>query len=119
LFQFGNTLAEVRGRSFTQLFGVPLPAVLGSTNARTNRCVNLSLPTGVRVFARVEPGEALERVRVSMVCVEGASQSPREAARARPSPVPGRADSQSVTLDTLSIGDPQIAETVRRLRRVL
>jgi transcriptional regulator of acetoin/glycerol metabolism len=120
LFQFGHTLAEVRGRSFTQLFGTPLPAVLGSTNARTNRCVNLSLPTGVRVFARVEAGHAVERVRVSMVGSDDTSSLfSRETARARPSAVPGHADSQSVTLDALSTGDPQIAETVRRLRRVL
>jgi transcriptional regulator of acetoin/glycerol metabolism len=120
LFQFGTTLRELRGRSFAQLFGIPLPAVVGSTDARLERCVSLTLQTGVRVFARVQPGQAIARRRVA---VPGADDRPwpppRQPSRGRAPAASAGAPAPACCLDSLGSGDPQIAETVRRVRRVL
>ncbi|HEU0201582.1 MAG TPA: sigma-54-dependent Fis family transcriptional regulator [Burkholderiaceae bacterium] len=114
LFQFGVSLPELRGRRFAELFGAPLPAVMGSTDVRMGRCVVLTLSTGVRVFARVQHGAALDRLRVASDAAPVAVKV-REAGCGRTTP----ATAPPATLAALDTGDPQIAETVRRVRRVL
>ncbi|MCS7102054.1 MAG: sigma 54-interacting transcriptional regulator, partial [Burkholderiaceae bacterium] len=109
LFQFGQDLARLRGRSFAELFGVPLPAVLNQLAVRMDRPVTLSLPTGVRVLARVHCGRA--RVTVHPRPLEG--ESPRPAV-----PRPSAAQAPD-TLDSLDSGDPQVRAVIARVRRVV
>ncbi|MCX8005901.1 MAG: sigma-54-dependent Fis family transcriptional regulator [Burkholderiaceae bacterium] len=109
LFQFGQDLARLRGRGFAELFGVPLPAVLNQLAVRMDRPVTLSLPTGVRVLARVHCGRA--RVTVHPRPLEG--ESPRPAVpRQAPVPAPD-------TLDGLDSGDPQVRAVIARVRRIV
>jgi transcriptional regulator of acetoin/glycerol metabolism len=112
LFQFGADLARLRGRSFAELFGTPLPAVLNQLAARIDRPVSLSLPAGVRVMARIQPGERLTRLQT---WVDSAQPLQRPAA---PSQRP-RSEPAACALAALETGDPQVGAAIARVKRVL
>lgn len=111
LFQFGTGLDELRGRGFTELFGVPLPAVLNQLAVRLDRPLHVALSSGVRVLARIEAGEALARVRAWAV-PDPARQPQSRPQRAAPADAFG-------TLEALDTGDPQMAAAIARVRRVI
>ncbi len=118
LFQLGEPMARLRGKPFAQLFGVPLPAVLGSAQQRVQRLTSLSLPTGVRVMARVDAGQRLSPRRMWVPLHD-------TVAPAEPKPTAASAASLAALrrsaprLATLNTGDPQIAAAIERIRRVL
>jgi len=112
LFQLGSTLEALRGRSFAELFGTPLPAVLNQLAARPDRPMHLVLPGGVRVVACVEAGEALSRLRVHPAQAPACPRTTQQ--RSAPSP-----EEAFSTLDALDTGDPQWAAVISRVRRVI
>ncbi len=112
LFQLGSTLEGLRGRSFAELFGTPLPAVLHQLAARVERPMQLVLPSGVRVVACVEAGEALIRLRAHPVSALDRPRTPPQGS----APSPGAAFD---TLDALNTGDPQWAAVISRVRCVI
>jgi transcriptional regulator of acetoin/glycerol metabolism len=84
LFQLGTELAALHGRSFAELFGVPLPAVLNQLAVRADRPVSLSLQSGVRVMGGRATARAPRGPR-------SAVRAERHARRARNRRPPGRA----------------------------
>lgn len=108
LFQFGMDLPQLRGRSFAELFGVPLPAVVNQLAVRLDRPVSLTLPTGVRVLARVHAGAAQPATHPCALEPARAQVRPRAAA----APAAG-------TLEALDTGDAQVKAVIERVRRVV
>jgi transcriptional regulator of acetoin/glycerol metabolism len=107
-FQFGMDLPQLRGRSFAELFGVPLPAVVNQLAVRLDRPVTLTLPTGVRVLARVHAGAAQPTVHPRAL----------EPAEAAPKPERGR-PAAAGALEALDTGDAQVKAVIDRVRRVV
>jgi transcriptional regulator of acetoin/glycerol metabolism len=108
LFQFGMDLPQLRGRGFAELFGVPLPAVVNQLAVRLDRPVSLTLPTGVRVLARVHAGSAQPAAHPRALEPARREMRPRAAA----TPAAG-------TLEALDTGDAQVKAVIERVRRVV
>jgi transcriptional regulator of acetoin/glycerol metabolism len=114
LFQLGAEPEQLYGRAFAELFGVPLPAVLNQCAVRADRPVSLSLPSGVRVLARVHAGESLARLHAP----PAAQPAPAEPRRPRALAAPPAA-APCRTLASLETGDAQVSAAVARIRRVV
>ena len=117
VFQLGAPLAELNRRTFSSLFGLPMPAVLGHAQTRSADLITLALPTGVRVPARIEVGADL-RAKYRTVSGHGhRTESDRTAAAqsARKTPV----CSAPATLKALESGDPQVGAVIRQVRKVI
>ena len=114
LFQLGLDLPALRGRSFVELFGVPLPAVLNQLAIRVDRPVSLGLQSGVRVMARLHLAQ--EMTRASGV---GAPFAGQDGSREPTQRTRTQGTTPAVTLAQLETGDPQVAHVIGRVRRVL
>ncbi|HEY4037729.1 MAG TPA: sigma-54-dependent Fis family transcriptional regulator [Burkholderiaceae bacterium] len=115
VFQLGASLDELSRRTFSSLFDLPMPALLGQTQARPDHLIALALPTGVRVPARVELGADL-RARHRTVSEH---RLPLERAAPVDSGRKGLAGHAPATLEALDSGDPQIGTVISQVRKVV
>ncbi|MBV8209825.1 MAG: sigma-54-dependent Fis family transcriptional regulator [Burkholderiaceae bacterium] len=116
VFQLGSPLAELCRHTAATLFGVPMPALLGHAQARAASMIALSLPTGVRVPARIEVGADLRSVYRSVADVRPQSDRPA----AREGTGKGAVSRAPATLAALEkSGDTQVAAVVRQVRKVI
>jgi sigma-54 dependent transcriptional regulator, acetoin dehydrogenase operon transcriptional activator AcoR len=122
LFQLGLELPGLRGRSFAELFGVPLPAVLNQVAVRADRPVALSLRSGVRVMARLALGkQTVQDAPLAAPITTCSSDETRTRAPAATSTryTPAASVDATFTLASLETGDTQVANAIGRVRRVL
>ena len=119
LFQLGGELNTLRGHTFVELFGVPLPAVLNQIALRADRPVNLALRSGVRVVARLNLGRdtGSSSVAPASYAAPAAGRDTVPARPARQDAVPRL--TPLISLACLETGDPQMAHAIGRVRRVL
>jgi sigma-54 dependent transcriptional regulator, acetoin dehydrogenase operon transcriptional activator AcoR len=115
VFQLGSPLAELSRRTFASLFGMPLPALLGNATARSGHPVTLSLPTGVRVPARLDIGADLRAKHRPIGERRAEADRPANPTTTRE----GHTCRESVRLGELESGDPQIASVVSQVRKVI
>ncbi|KAF7961920.1 Fis family transcriptional regulator [Cupriavidus sp. UYMU48A] len=110
-FQLGLSIAALQAHTFSSLFGMPMSLLFDAVRVAPAGIVQLQLPSGVKVSARMEwksspasmPGTA----------VSAGTRMPSRARRLSPSPArpEGLAD-----LDT---GDAQIRTVIGKLRKVI
>jgi len=115
LFQLGASLADLGGRTFSSLFDLPMPALLGQAQARSEHLIALTLPSGVRVPARVELGADL---RSTYRTVSEHRAQPERAVTADGSRK-GHVCRAPATLAALESGDPQIETVIRQVCKVI
>ncbi|HEX4598719.1 MAG TPA: sigma-54-dependent Fis family transcriptional regulator [Burkholderiaceae bacterium] len=115
LFQLGASLAELSGRTFTSLFDLPMPALLGQAQARPEHLIALPLPSGVKVPARVELGVDLRSAHRTV----SAHRPQPERAAAADSARKGYVCRAPGTLAALESGDPQIGTVISQVRKVI
>ena len=115
VFQLGASLTELKRRSFASLFDLPMPALLAHAQSRSAGLIMLSLPTGVRVPARIEVGADLRATHrtVSTDRLQPDRAAASEAVRkAKTGHIPA-------TLEALDSGDPQVHAVIRQMRKVI
>ncbi|UDM53651.1 sigma-54-dependent Fis family transcriptional regulator [Cupriavidus sp. MP-37] len=113
-FQLGLSNGALQAHTFSSLFGLSMSQLFDAARAAHAGIVQLHLPSGVKVSARVEwkppattfPGGTESR----HAGTNGATAAPRSLA-AGPTPSPG--------LDDLDTGDAQIRAVVGKLRKVI
>jgi transcriptional regulator of acetoin/glycerol metabolism len=115
VFQLGAPLAELGRRTFSSLFDLPMPALLGQAQARPGQLIALAMSTGVRVLARVELGPDLRATRRTVF--EHRPQADRAAVAETPRK--GQKCNDPATLEALDSGDPQIGAVIGQVRRVI
>ncbi|CAG4924514.1 sigma-54-dependent Fis family transcriptional regulator [Paraburkholderia saeva] len=113
LFQLGRPLAILQTQTFSELFGMALPALLNHTTYKPGECTTLMLPSGVRVIARGEYAAGAQRA-FRGPAEGGFDTAARAARRARPANAPA----QDVTFATLDTGDAQMSTVLRRVEKV-
>ncbi|SOY62506.1 sigma-54-dependent Fis family transcriptional regulator [Cupriavidus taiwanensis] len=117
-FQLGLSNGALQAHTFSSLFGLSMSQLFDTARAAHAGIVQLALPSGVKVCARVEwksPAAALPaggeaRHAVTHAAAHGATAAPRALA-AGPAPSPG--------LDQLDTGDAQIRAVIGKLRKVI
>ena len=115
VFQLGASLTELKRRSFASLFDLPMPALLAHAQSRSAGLIMLSLPTGVRVPARIEVGADLRATHrtVSTDRLQPDRAAASEAVRK------AKAGHIPATLEALDSGDPQVRAVIRQMRKVI
>ncbi|MBP0633064.1 sigma-54-dependent Fis family transcriptional regulator [Cupriavidus sp. AcVe19-1a] len=112
-FQLGLSNGALQAHTFSSLFGLSMSQLFDAVRAAPAALVQLQLPSGVKVSARVESKTS----RSAMPGVDAARQDAREAIVAPQRP---RADpSAPAGLDDLDTGDTQIRAVIGKLRKVI
>ncbi|MBL8483762.1 MAG: sigma-54-dependent Fis family transcriptional regulator [Rhodocyclaceae bacterium] len=131
LFQLGLGLNGLRSHTFFSLFGQPVSALFDHVRSRGSDLMQLSLPAGIKVFARARIAAASggSSGRVIMPAQElprGASfpgnvtPTPRQAPPvSTPGAASGTSHGKSGSLDALKTGDPQIDAALHKVHKVL
>ncbi|MDQ0139073.1 sigma-54-dependent Fis family transcriptional regulator [Cupriavidus necator] len=113
-FQLGLSNGALQAHTFSSLFGLSMSQLFDAARAAHAGIVQLHLPSGVKVSARVEwkpPAAAFPGGTESRHAgTAGATAAPRSLA-AGPAPSPG--------LDELDTGDAQIRAVIGKLRKVI
>ena len=115
VFQLGISVRALQAHTFSSLFGLSMPQLIDTERGAPAGAIQLQLPSGVKVYARIEwkrpatriPGGALDRDMAGE----------RDTAPARqPCVEPPR---QAASLDALDTGDTQIKSVIGKLRKVI
>ncbi|WP_427307060.1 sigma-54-dependent Fis family transcriptional regulator [Cupriavidus sp. H39] len=113
-FQLGLSNGALQAHTFSSLFGLSMSQLFDAARAAHAGIVQLHLPSGVKVSARVEwksPAAALPGgSEARHAGTHGAAAMPRSLS-AGPAPSPG--------LDALDTGDAQIRAVIGKLRKVI
>ncbi|AQV97186.1 sigma-54-dependent Fis family transcriptional regulator [Cupriavidus necator] len=114
-FQLGLSNGALQAHTFSSLFGLSMSQLFDAVRAAHAGIVQLQLPSGVKVSARVEwksPAAALpgNGTEASQAGAHGTATAPRGLA-AGPARPPG--------LDDLDTGDAQIRAVIGKLRKVI
>ncbi|GCB03521.1 sigma-54-dependent Fis family transcriptional regulator [Ralstonia sp. SET104] len=113
-FQLGLSIRALHAHTFSSLFGLSMSQLVDRERGAPAGIVQLQLPSGVKVFARVEWKRPANRM------VGGAlgSELPadRDMAPRRPYIEPAR---QPASLEALDTGDAQIKTVIGKLRKVI
>ncbi len=115
LFQIGQDLPTLQRSSLSSLFGMSMDELIDHCRSASAQLLTLSLPNGVTVRARAD-------LRAQLLWqVQGVSAGPNASvaveAAAAPSMATQRRDQLS-SLRYLDTGDPQVASSIEKLRRV-
>ncbi|MBP0625046.1 sigma-54-dependent Fis family transcriptional regulator [Cupriavidus consociatus] len=112
-FQLGLSNGALQAHTFSSLFGLSMSQLFDAVRAAPAATVQLQLPSGVKVSARVE----WKTSRSAMPGVDAARPDAREAVVAPQRP---RAEpSAPAGLDELDTGDTQIRAVIGKLRKVI
>ncbi|MEM5433371.1 sigma-54-dependent Fis family transcriptional regulator [Cupriavidus oxalaticus] len=112
-FQLGLSNGALQAHTFSSLFGLSMSQLFDAVRAAPAATVQLQLPSGVKVSARVE----WKTSRSAMPGVDAARPDAREAVVApqRPRAEPSAPEG----LDELDTGDTQIRAVIGKLRKVI
>lgn len=118
-FQFGLSLEQMRGASFSSLFGQQINRLFDHLLVRPQDQIVLTLNNGIRVQAKAD-SVPLHLRRHFRLTTEGspAAASPRPAA----SPLSGDSvakDTTACPLERLRTGDPQIDNVIDKVKKVV
>ena len=114
VFQLELSIGALQAHTFSSLFGMSMPQLIDSERGAPAGTVQLQLPSGVKVYARVEwkrPASPIARATIN-----------RDATRERdttPARKQGNGTSQPDGLDALDTGDTQIKSVIGKLRKVI
>lgn len=122
LFQLNQEQAQLRERSFSQLFGLPMSTLIDHIRKPgISAPLQLSLYTGVRVWAIAQFGEQMARER--QIIAQLQLSSLQETGAQESASMPARAANpdmlSKLTLDDLDTGDEQVSHAIGKVRRVL
>ncbi|SOY72848.1 sigma-54-dependent Fis family transcriptional regulator [Cupriavidus taiwanensis] len=113
-FQLGLSNGALQAHTFSSLFGLSMSQLFDAARAAHAGIVQLHLPSGVKVSARVEwkspAATVMGAAEARQAGTSGATAMPRSLA-AGPAPSPG--------LDELDTGDAQIRTVIGKLRKVI
>lgn len=113
-FQLGLSSRALQAHTFSSLFGLSMSQLIDRERGAPAGVVQLQLPSGVKVFARVEWKRAASPIPRSAI-----GSGPDEAFAApasRPYIAPPR---QPASLDALDTGDAQIKSVIGKVRKVI
>ncbi len=116
LFQIGQDLASLQHHSLSSLFGMSMNELIDHCRSASPQLLTLALPNGVTVRARADVRTQLLWQLQGPPSGPGPSAAATDAAHA-PSVAAQRRDQMS-SLRYLDTGDPQVASTIQKLRRV-
>ncbi|MFZ5512620.1 MAG: sigma-54-dependent Fis family transcriptional regulator [Pseudomonadota bacterium] len=111
-FQLGMRLEELCRARIDTLFNQSMGGLLDHALLRGGELLRLGMYNGVKVLARVRPGEAV-RGPLRVFTYPRAEEAPR------PARAPAEALPQGSSLARLDLGDPQVAATLAKVRRVI
>ena len=114
-FQLGLSNAALQAHTFSSLFGMPMSLLFDAVRGAPAGIVQLQLPSGVKVSARVE-------WKSSAASMPGAAAATATAGSANAIPEPRRlyaAPARPEGLADLDTGDAQIRTVIGKLRKVI
>ncbi|WP_456243320.1 sigma-54-dependent Fis family transcriptional regulator [Undibacterium griseum] len=117
LFQFGLSPAAMQTHTFSSLFGLPISSLMDHYRTAAPGLLRLCLPNGVRVFAKCSD------MHLAGSPFHHASQQTRAASTHDRAAMPvhkERTERMPLSdLNMLNTGDPQLAATIAKLRKVI
>lgn len=122
LFQLGLGLNGLRTHTFASLFNTPISNLMDHVRSHGPDLLPLTMPTGVRVFARTRVGVASgESRRIFGHNDRGPAASRSSAAPTARKTMDGAGASheKAMSLASLNSGDPQVELVVRKAQKVV
>ncbi|MCO5401227.1 sigma-54-dependent Fis family transcriptional regulator [Ralstonia soli] len=114
-FQLGLSIRALHAHTFSSLFGLSMSQLIDTERGAPAGIVQLQLPSGVKVFARVEWKRQANRIAGPAIGNDMAGARESTAVR-RPYLEASR---QPAGLDALDTGDAQIKTVIGKLRKVI
>ncbi|MDE2203923.1 MAG: sigma-54-dependent Fis family transcriptional regulator [Burkholderiaceae bacterium] len=114
-FQLGLSIRSLHAHTFSSLFGLSMSQLIDSERSAPAGVLQLQLPSGVKVFARVEWKRTASPIGRGAIGSDPAAE-PSAAPATRPYMAPPR---QPASLDALDTGDAQIKTVISKLRKVI
>ena len=112
LFQIGQDLAPLQRNSLSSLFGISIDELIDHCRSASAQLLTLALPNGVTVRARAD-------IQAPVLWqVQGAPSATPGATPPAAQPAAAQYREQLSSLRYLDTGDPQVASTIQKLRRV-
>ncbi|ANA34840.1 sigma-54-dependent Fis family transcriptional regulator [Ralstonia mannitolilytica] len=114
-FQLGLSIRSLHAHTFSSLFGLSMSQLMDAARRAPAGVVQLQLPSGVKVFARVEwkrPGSPIATGALENDAASARDTAPARRAYAEPA-------RQAASLDALDTGDAQIKSVIGKLRKVI
>ncbi|MGI4888953.1 MAG: sigma-54-dependent Fis family transcriptional regulator, partial [Janthinobacterium lividum] len=113
-FQLGLSIRSLHAHTFSSLFGLSMSQLIDRERSAPAGIVQLQLPSGVKVFARVEWKQPANRIVGGAIGTD--MPIDRDMAPRRPYIEPAR---QPASLEALDTGDAQIKTVIGKLRKVI
>ena len=115
-FQLGLSTRALQAHTFSSLFGLSMPQVLDTERGGASAgVVQLQLPSGVKVYARVKWTRPASRVGGGALGADMPDERSSAPVR-QPAVAPA---GQPASLDALDTGDAQIKSVIGKLRKVI
>ncbi|WP_137895578.1 sigma-54-dependent Fis family transcriptional regulator, partial [Ramlibacter sp. 2FC] len=118
LFQLGQDPAGLQRHSLSSLFGMSMDELIDRCRSASPQLLSLALPNGVTVRARADIRPQLLWQVQGLSSGPGQNPSAPTADAASASSVAAQRREQMSSLRYLDTGDPQVAATLQKLRRV-
>ena len=115
-FQLGLSIRALHAHTFSSLFGLSMSQLIDTERGAPAGIVQLQLPSGVKVFARVEWKRSANRIAGPAIGSDMPGEREPASAR-RHYIVPSRQPAAS--LEALDTGDAQIKTVIGKLRKVI
>jgi transcriptional regulator of acetoin/glycerol metabolism len=114
-FQLGLSTRALQAHTFSSLFGLSMPQLIDTERGAPAGTVQLQLPSGVKVYARVMWTRPASRIPSGAIGTDMTDE--RDTAPVRqPYVAPS---GQAASLDSLDTGDAQIKTVIGKLRKVI
>jgi transcriptional regulator of acetoin/glycerol metabolism len=116
-FQLGLSIRSLHAHTFSSLFGLSMSQLVDAARSASAGVLQLQLPSGVKVFARLEWKRTASPIARSAAAISSEPAGDAYTAPAsRPYMAPPR---QPAGLDALDTGDAQIKTVIGKLRKVI
>ena len=113
-FQLGLSIRALQAHTFSSLFGLSMSQLIDRERTAAAGIVQLQLPSGVKVFARVEWKRPANRMVGGAMGAERSTDHDTAPRRAYIEP-----SRQPASLEALDTGDAQIQTVIGKLRKVI
>ena len=114
VFQLELSIGALQAHTFSSLCGMSMPQLIDSERGAPAGTVQLQLPSGVKVYARVEWKRPASQIARATISGDAAHQRDTKPARRQ-----GDGTLQPDGLDALDTGDTQIKSVIGKLRKVI